>query len=278
MSETSGYVQVGHMLGGTGRLAAALAEARKKFEPITRSKAVRVTSKKTNTTYTFNYAPFEEIVAATRPALTENGLSVVQSASDGLLLSTLIHSSGESIGVTVPLLIPEGASNQEVGSALTYARRYGYSMLLCLTGDDDDDANVAEGNEVEQMPECSIANCNARARYTDDAGLPVCGTHRPNKPAPAPRNPANGKQATGEKLVAQERWRKAIQAAVEAKLIDSIYANPSAEYGNARKKLLGQTLEMPESWSEHLQLTSVTLEQWQTAADRLFIRAQEATA
>ena len=46
-------------------LAAALADARKKFGPITRSKTVKVTSARGE--YRFSYAPFEEIVAALSP-------------------------------------------------------------------------------------------------------------------------------------------------------------------------------------------------------------------
>jgi hypothetical protein len=48
--------------------------------------------------------------------------------------------------------LPPG--NQELGSAQTYARRYGYSALLCITADEDDDGNHADGNHAtgERIP------------------------------------------------------------------------------------------------------------------------------
>ena len=131
-------------------LAAALAKAHAEFGPIVRSKTVRVITK-AGKEYTFDYAPLEDLVEATQPALSANGLAIIQSASGDALFSTLVHCSGQWAESMVPLALPVSGSKQDRGGEITHARRYGYTCLLMLTADDDDDANAASGNEVEVL-------------------------------------------------------------------------------------------------------------------------------
>jgi hypothetical protein len=50
--------------------------------------------------------------------------------------------SGQWIASEFPL--PHVTKLQELGSALTYARRYSLSSMVCNSADEDDDANAAE--------------------------------------------------------------------------------------------------------------------------------------
>ena len=136
-----------------GHVAAALARAQGEFEHIGKTRSVMVRSEKGN--YAFKYAPLEIILAATRPALARHELAVVQSVvvdEQGVeqLRTTLVHSSGEWMSNQVPVVISTNvkAGPQQFGSATTYARRYGYSQLLCIAADEDDDGNAAEGNAL----------------------------------------------------------------------------------------------------------------------------------
>lgn len=143
-------------------IAAALAAAAANFAPIQRNKTVEVKTR-AGGTYTFTYATLDAIVAAVRPALSANGLVLVQSVvyeeithstADGiriereeLLETRLIHSSGEWFSNTTPVLISDGENSaQAYGSGITYARRYGITQLLCIVADEDDDGNAAAGN------------------------------------------------------------------------------------------------------------------------------------
>lgn len=143
-------------------IAAALATAAGKFSPIARNRTVEVKTR-TGGSYTFTYATLDAIVAAVRPALSENGLVLVQSViteeithttADGirvereeLLETRLIHSSGEWFANNTPVLVADGENSaQAYGSAITYARRYGITQLLCVVADEDDDGNAASGN------------------------------------------------------------------------------------------------------------------------------------
>lgn len=93
------------------------------------------------------YADLAAIRDASLPHLTKNGLAIVQftsvSAENGTihLHTKLIHKSGQSIEGAWP--IPHGTP-QQMGSALTYAKRYGWASIIGMTADDDDDANAAE--------------------------------------------------------------------------------------------------------------------------------------
>ena len=87
------------------------------------------------------------------PALTEAGLVLHQSVSSSgetqEMVTSLIHAStGERVESTVPLVFsPPRKGNvndsQMMGSAITYARRYGIMAALNLVGADDDDDGCA---------------------------------------------------------------------------------------------------------------------------------------
>lgn len=147
-------------------LAGALAEAQKNFTSIPKDREVTVTTQ-TGGSYKFKYATLDAILAATMPALSDQGLAVSQALTEWgtnfAVETTLYHKSGEWISNVTPMFLAgkrtkEGRDlppgNQELGGAQTYARRYGYSALVCITADEDDDANHADGNHAtgERIP------------------------------------------------------------------------------------------------------------------------------
>ena len=124
----------------TAKLAAALASAQKAFAPIPKDREVTVKTK-TGGSYKFRYATLDAIRAATMPALAEQGLAISQGLRErGTNLwaveTMLLHASGEWISNVTPMIIQgrEGSppGNQELGSAQTYARRYGWSAIPML--------------------------------------------------------------------------------------------------------------------------------------------------
>lgn len=140
------------MSENTSGLAAALVKFQGSGFPVPRTRRVEVETKNGGK-YTFDYAPHELIVAAVRKPLEECGLAVSQMLSvapDGrpALRTTLLHSSGERLDDLFPLPLKDGMSAQEIGSAITYIRRYALSAILGLATEDDDDGNRASGNRV----------------------------------------------------------------------------------------------------------------------------------
>ena len=55
-------------------------------------------------------------------------------------------------------VVARGQSAQELGAALTYARRYAMQALLGLAGDDDDDGEIAEGRGKPEAPRQAVPN------------------------------------------------------------------------------------------------------------------------
>jgi hypothetical protein len=121
----------------TADLAAALAKAQSAMEA--------AKFDKTNPHFKNKYASLAAVIDAIRKPLAENGLSYTQATEirDGgfVLVTTLRHASGQWVGSEYPL--PMGAKPQELGSALTYARRYSLSALVSIAADEDDDAEGA---------------------------------------------------------------------------------------------------------------------------------------
>lgn len=136
-------------------LAGALAKAQGGFSNPARNREVEV-SMKSGGKYKFAYATFDAILDVVRKPLADNGLAFIQAVtidSDWVLVTTrLAHVSGQWIEETLPIK-PNDFGPQSVGSATTYAKRYSLTAILGIAADEDDDANAASGNHVEQSNE-----------------------------------------------------------------------------------------------------------------------------
>jgi len=120
-------------------LAGALAKAQSTITPALKDSE--------NPHFKSKFADLASVWDVARGPLTSNGLAVVQSPeADGnggmMLRTTLMHSSGQFIAGTMPLL-HDGRSMQSLGSAITYARRYAFAAVVGIVAELDDDGNAA---------------------------------------------------------------------------------------------------------------------------------------
>lgn len=101
------------------------------------------------------YADLSSVLDAIRLPLSSNGLSIVQTMQTNeygmFLQTTLMHSSGQYITSEYPLPGPN-AKAHEIGSALTYGRRYSIAALICNSADEDDDGNSAMADKPTMLP------------------------------------------------------------------------------------------------------------------------------
>ena len=97
------------------------------------------------------------------------------------LVTMLIHSSGQFLRGYVAL--PTNLSPQELGSYLTYMRRYSYQSIIGVFAEEDDDGGAAQdastkikitGPKVDVQTSASLAHSKAGA-----------------KPAPKPSSTSN---------------------------------------------------------------------------------------
>lgn len=118
--------------------------------------------------YTYTYANLASIAAALTPALHKHGfvwVAAPQRCQDGSyeLYGELRHESGEIVAGALPLF---GRTAQEIGSALTYARRYLLGTMTGVVTENDDDGARAQSSsrmESEPPPTPEQALSNARA-------------------------------------------------------------------------------------------------------------------
>ena len=114
-------------------LATALAKAQSEIRP--------AIFDSTNPHFRSKYASLTAVMEACRDALSKNQIAVVQGAAvvDGAVAVTtlLLHASGEYISdeLTMPF---SQATPQQIGSSLSYCRRYSLASLVGITADDDD--------------------------------------------------------------------------------------------------------------------------------------------
>jgi hypothetical protein len=99
------------------------------------------------------YASFPSVLNTIRPHLAENGLSIVQTsrkeelygAMHVIVTTRLLHSSGQWIQEDISSAINMKAQNsiQDMGSLISYLKRYAIQGLVLIAGDDDDDGEAA---------------------------------------------------------------------------------------------------------------------------------------
>lgn len=184
-------------------LIEALANVQAEIPDVEKDRIGRVRSDKAN--YSYRYADLSAVTAAILPLLGRNGLAWTTQPTmtdhGFVLLYTLMHSSGESLTGEYPLPDPQRTPPQQVGSALTYARRY---CLCAVTGvapgDDDDDA--AAFQQAQQEPPRPNRSSSLRRRSSQAGPLvpPDLPSTAPpaDQPGPAAQPAGSGGSQPGE--------------------------------------------------------------------------------
>jgi hypothetical protein len=156
---------------GLGELAAALAKAQAAFPKVLKDRTAKIESAKG--AYAYKYADLASLLEAVRKPLADNGLALAQPieiTESGMVLHTvLLHVSGQHLDSYYPLAAHDRP--QEMGSEITYSRRYTAGSILGIASEDDDD-----GAAAQQQP---------RARWARP-GRPVDEIGRPEGREPVP--------------------------------------------------------------------------------------------
>ena len=100
-----------------------------------------------NTHRNYKYAKLSDIVESARQPLAANELSIVQifepvqAGGPGVLVTKLLHSSGQEIESRLELL--PVTDYHALGSATTYSRKYALAAMLNIIAQEDDDGAMA---------------------------------------------------------------------------------------------------------------------------------------
>jgi hypothetical protein len=127
-------------------LAASLAKAQSEMGAVHKDQD--------NPYFRSKFAGLSTVWETVKPALTKNGLSIVQmpgSDERGYFVQTqLLHSSGQWIRSTT-YMKPAKEDPQGIGSLISYARRYALQAMV-MACPDDDDGEAAMGRTAQQGP------------------------------------------------------------------------------------------------------------------------------
>jgi hypothetical protein len=209
-----------------GQIAGALAKAQGAMHNPAKTRKVAQTrwSKKEGKEIdaSYWYATLNDIQNTARAALAENGISVFQPVSGDIarieITTVLLHSSGEWMATDPLFTTPVGyGSNgpniQDMGSVITYLRRYSLCSVLNLSAaEDDTDGKTEEPDEPQgqgkpparQAPAQQPAQQQPAGR-TAPAPAPAANNPKPSTAAPAANTakPAASTQAPKPQPAAQ---------------------------------------------------------------------------
>ena len=125
-------------------LAAALLKAKAAMPPLVKNA--------NNPHFKSRYATLDAVIDAARPSFDAHGIAVLEYTERTASLETvqalrLVHTeSGETLDSAIPLIVKDQSNPQQVGSAITYCRRYLWTSAAGLAPEDDD------GNAAAHTP------------------------------------------------------------------------------------------------------------------------------
>lgn len=159
-------------------LAEALVAFQAEAPRFNKNKVAKVQTK-TGGSYTYKYADLGDILPVVGPLLAKHGLSWSSRPGRGedgelVLRYRLLHASGEADQDEMPLGVDRNCRPQELGSAITYARRYAITAQLNLTTDEDDDGRAAHDADRPPAPSAPLAGgfvAPAEDKVIDKASL-----------------------------------------------------------------------------------------------------------
>jgi hypothetical protein len=134
----------------------------------------------------YKYASLTAVIEACKEPLRKNGLCIIQTTDFGdrgeVIVTTILgHSSGQWISSRTKLpAISNKMTNhaQAVGSAISYARRYGYMAIIGLSADDDDAESISDRRDQREE--------SGRRNRVPDYGERRTKSGRQNRRRPTP--------------------------------------------------------------------------------------------
>lgn len=184
----------------TDKIAPAWVAALNELADVKRSETANAGS------YSYSYATLASAAQQARSVLAKHELAVHQEAIGDTLGSVQVrttawHSSGQWIE-SEPLTMPAKGGPQDVGSAISYCRRYCLMAFLGLATDDDDGAGAQQAAKEADKPHPLSARVDAvlaDMRKLTDTGKAALKAW------------ADGRKLSGGALINDEQWLRLVE-------------------------------------------------------------------
>lgn len=112
------------------QITVAFLNAQKKIESVIKDSS--------NPFFKSKYADLTAVIDACKDKLNAEGIAILQPINGMTVETILIHTSGEWFSSQTPIVSKDDHNPQALGSAITYAKRYGLQSMVLLPAEDDD--------------------------------------------------------------------------------------------------------------------------------------------
>lgn len=152
-------------------LAQALVDFQAHLPKVAKNHTAVIRGKNGEAGYSYTYADLADLSDAATPVLAEHGLAFtcaprLTPAGSYELVGILTHLSGETMEGALPL---QGRTPQELGSSMTYMRRYLLGAMTGIVTDDDDDGARAQSAQATTPAEpVHVQALRATLSHLDD--------------------------------------------------------------------------------------------------------------
>lgn len=132
--------------------ALAMAQGEPGYGDIEKTKTARI-EKRAGGSFTYTYETLKDVLDATRPFLAKHGVAFMQfpfPARETVTIRTMIAHAGQWLynDLTATIVSP---SPQDVGSGISFLRRYAAKSILGVSAEDEDDDGAA-ASRVQAAP------------------------------------------------------------------------------------------------------------------------------
>lgn len=178
-------------------LVAALARAQLNMPPIAKNHE--------NPHFKSRYADIADVLAVVRPVLAKEGIAITQTTrvtDAGCELVTCLLKGDDRLESAMPLQIDQKA--QDLGSRLTYLRRYALCALVGVAAEDDDDGHAASNAPPRTKTRQAAYEPRERSYPSE---RPVGSGQAPGTPGkPSTDAQRNAIEKLGNKLIKKYGW------------------------------------------------------------------------
>ena len=168
----------------------------------------------TNPAFKSRYADLANVMDACLPALNRNGIAVIQpyvhAEGQRMVRTILAHETGDTLECDVPLIVGKN-DMQGLGSAITYARRYGIMCMAGIAPEDDDGNDAAKGAPTGTLDQDQLAEIGALIEETGSD--PVAFAKAVNATSVSAIQAADFERARGMLVKKRERLAQEAKAA-----------------------------------------------------------------
>jgi len=99
------------------------------------------------------FASHKAVIDACKDKLNAEEITILQPIEGMTVETVLIHVSGEWFSSSTPIVSKDEHNPQALGSAITYAKRYGLQSMVLLPAEDDDGAQASKPSPKSAVPQ-----------------------------------------------------------------------------------------------------------------------------